>query len=92
MYTCVDEIYVVVPNRAFGPIIQKGRDNRRNWNYRENKVRKEVAPRNMIAYRPNDRDDCEPRLFVSEVEFDRKLSQIARTKEDVKVIVFPRTA
>ena len=91
MYTCVDKIYVVVPSRAFGPIMQKGRNNGRNWNYRGNKAREEVAPRNMVAYQPHNRDGCEQRIFVSEVEFDRKLSQITRAKEDVKVIVFPET-
>lgn len=89
-YVCEDTM-CVVPIRTFRIIRWKSRKNKRNWNSREDEVHVEMVLRNMVAYQRASGSGFRSRLFVSEVVFDRKLSQIRWTKKDVKTIAFPGT-
>ena len=40
---------------------------------------------------PHDRRGCSSRLFVSQTEFDRDLSEIAEAAKDVRTATFPST-
>lgn len=64
---------------------------RRTEKDREEPERKRTLPRNGILYQVRKRDDCSPRLLVSEMEFDRAAVQIARGARGVRTVAFPST-
>ena len=50
-----------------------------------------AAPRNGILYRLQDKKDSWPQVFVLEIEFNRKQSQIAMAENNTKTVIFPQT-
>ena len=50
-----------------------------------------VSLKNGISYRPNDENCCPLRLFVSRIEFNRRIEQIARGNKMTRTMTFPNT-
>ena len=89
-YRCADGADARVPSGVFKTVGQEDESDSSSWEESvEEHVAGILAPVSGIWYRPSNKDNsC--RLFVSETEFDRGMSQVVGGLRG-KTIIFPRT-
>ena len=93
VYSCADGLEVRALRKTFVRKAKKIRNNRldllRQIRAKERDINR-VAPVSGIMYRVH-QSNRSLRLFVSQTEFDRSMSQIARAAKDIRTVISPST-
>ena len=91
MRTCADDVEVRVSRATFREDGEKNRNRGPNWNNASaaNKATCQT-PRSGVLYSAKPGKECQPRLFISETELDRDMSQLVRWKK-TKLTTVPKS-
>ena len=91
MRACADDVEVRVSRATFG---ENGEKDRNRGPNRNNALAAKKGtcqiPRSGVLYRAKPGEECQPRLFVSETELDRDMSQLVRWKK-AKLATVPKS-
>lgn len=93
VYACADGVDMALKRGIFKRLKQEDRSPLRSLNFVFGGVQppQQTFPANGISYEASNEGGPSLRLFISETEFDRKLSQITRAKDNARTFVSPAT-